>query len=105
MGSCLEKSRAGACANADAVAAPPSAAARNARRSRFEFEFVMTAMYTALIDLRPDNCSGGLLIRLRAVALALRGSCERIGIKQYSPPCITARRGGRAIKRISRSIL
>src|SRR5439155_21923955 len=33
-----------------------------------------------------------------------RGSCEKIGIKRYSPPCITARRGGRAIQKISRSI-
>src|SRR5436853_6160504 len=33
-----------------------------------------------------------------------RGSCEKIGIKRYSPPCITARRGGRAIHKISRSI-
>src|SRR5438552_16281435 len=33
-----------------------------------------------------------------------RGSCEKIGIKHYSPPCITARRGGRAIQTISRSI-
>src|SRR5436189_2319606 len=32
------------------------------------------------------------------------GSCEKIGIKRYSPPCITARRGGRAIQKISRSI-
>src|SRR5437867_8288431 len=32
-----------------------------------------------------------------------RGSCERIGIKRYSPPCITARRGI-ALQKISRSI-
>src|SRR5437588_8256809 len=30
-------------------------------------------------------------------------SCEKIGIKHYSPPCITARRGGCVINKISRS--
>src|SRR5262249_34843 len=39
------------------------------------------------------------------VARLSRGSCEQIGIKRYSPPRITARRGGQAIKKISRSIL
>jgi hypothetical protein len=28
-----------------------------------------------------------------------RRTCEGIGIKRYSPPCITARRGGRATKK------
>src|SRR5437588_5837245 len=30
-------------------------------------------------------------------------SCEKIGIKRYSPPCITARRGGCVINKITRS--
>src|SRR5207247_11003181 len=34
----------------------------------------------------------------------IRGSYEKIRIKRYTPPCITARRGGQTITKISRSI-
>src|SRR6266699_518223 len=54
-------------------------------------------------------CKGGVAAPLKNAAKQpcdrrRRGSCEKIGIKRYSPPCITARRGGRAIQKISRSI-
>src|SRR5437667_1836150 len=57
-------------------------------------------------DSPPWQRRGGRAIKKypRSFERRGRGSCEKIGIKRYSPPCITARRGGRAIQKISRSI-
>src|SRR5438046_5542785 len=57
----------------------------------------------------PLLAQGGVAAPIKKMPRSLlsgrrRGSCEKIGIKRYSPPCITARRGGRAIQKISRSI-